>query len=180
MENLTKYIQESILSSTKSGKKELIESYLEKTFPGMTREIDFEYDPKTDRVQLWNLPKSTQIEMNKWDENVKFSLFEPFSENIIIAISGNKEYKKFLNCFDCTIGDINSNKGRNKIKIVFCNCGVNGRDFKHRIYGKVVMDGCQVTLQDGPNATDIVIHKNCIVEYMPYGFDNLKNLEIQG
>lgn len=42
------------------------------------------------------------------------------------------------------------------------------------------MDGCRITLQDGPNATDIVIHKNCIVEYMPYGFDNLKNLEIQG
>ena len=41
------------------------------------------------------------------------------------------------------------------------------------------MDGCQVTLQDGPNATDIVIHKNCRIEYMPYGFDNLKNLEIQ-
>lgn len=39
-----KTLQESILSSTKSGKKEYIESYLEKTFPGMTREIDFEYD----------------------------------------------------------------------------------------------------------------------------------------
>lgn len=174
-----KSLTESILNSTRSGKKEYIESYLEKTFDGMSRSVDFVYDEKTDRVQLWNLPKHTQIEMNKWDENIKFSTFEPYTEGVVISISGNKEYKKFLSCFDCTIGDINSNKGKNKIKIEFYNCAVRGSDFKHRIYGKVVIDGCQVTLQDGPNATDIVIHKNCIIEYMPYGFDNLKNLEIQ-
>ena len=175
-----KTLQESILSTSKSGRKEYIESYLEKTFDGMTRGVDFVYDEKTDKVQLWNLHKHTQIEMNEWNESVKLSLFEPYTEGIIIVISGNNEYKKFLNCFDCTIGDINQNKGKNKIKIVFCNCAVRGSDFKHRIYGKVVMDGCHVTLQDGPNATDIVIHKNCIIEYIPYGFDNLKNLEIQG
>lgn len=173
-----KSLQESILNSTHSGKKEYIESYLEKTFDGMTRGVDFIYDEKTDRVQLWNLPKHTLIEMNKWDESIKFSIFEPYAESIVISVSGNKEYKKFLSCFDCSIGDINSNKGKNKIKIIFYNCSVRGTDFKYRIYGKVIIDGCQVTLQDGPNATDIVIHKNCIIEYMPYGFDNLKNLEI--
>ena len=179
MKALKEYIKEGILDTTRSGRKEYIESYLEKTFPGMTRSVDFEYDEKTDRVQLWNLPKSTQIEMDKWDESVKFSLFEPFSENILISISGNNEYKKFLNCFDCAIGDTNSNKGKNKIKIVFCNCAVKGSDFKHKIYGKVVIDGCHLTLQDGPNATEIVVHKNCIIELMPYGFENLKFLEIQ-
>ena len=91
-----KSLTESILNSTRSGKKEYIESYLEKTFDGMSRGVDFVYDEKTDRVQLWNLPKHTQIEMNKWDENIKFSTFEPYTEGVVISISGNKEYKKFL------------------------------------------------------------------------------------
>lgn len=177
-----KSLTESILDSIKAGRKEYIESKLEEAIPGIKRDEDFMYDQNTGKIMLWSVPNDTKIIMHKWPDDLKFVSFEPFVVGVKITVVGDKEYKKFLEVFDCCIGNYSGPRykpgSKQFVTVHFTGCKVEGKDFIHRSYCNFIFDKCNgVNLQEGPNVTYIKL-KDCTNVQMPYGHDNLRALEI--
>lgn len=175
-----KNLQESILSSTKSGMKEYLAKQVEDLLH-VKRDEDFIIDD-SNKIDIWNVPSNTVIELSKWPEELQFWSFDTYPTGIKIVINSQKDYEKFLKCFDCNIGRIStvsSVKPKPEFlpTVIFKNCKVNSSQLTYYYYCNMIFNRCQVDISRGINVTNIEID-NCDVE-MPYNFSILKQLKIK-
>ena len=175
-----KTLHESILSTSKAGIKEYLAKQVEDLLH-TEREIDFMIDDNN-KVYLWGVPSNTVIELSKWPEELQFSLFDTYIRGTKIVINNQKDYEKFLKCFDCVIGSGSASSsakpGSEFIPtIIFKNCKVDSIQLTHHYYCNMIFKKCQVDISRGINAINVEID-DCIVE-MPYNFTILKQLKIK-
>ena len=175
-----KNLQESILSSTKSGMKEYLAKQVEDLLH-VKRDEDFIIDD-SNKIDIWNVPSNTVIELAKWPEELQFWSFDIYPKGIKIVINSQKDYEKFLKCFDCNIGRIStvsSVKPKPEFlpTVIFKNCKVNSSQLTYCYYCNMIFNRCQVDISRGINVTNVEID-NCDVE-MPYNFSILKQLKIK-
>ena len=176
-----KNLQESILSSTKSGMKEYLAKQVEDLLH-VKRNEDFIIDD-SNKIDIWNVPSNTVIELSKWPEELQFWSFDIYYKTgTKIVINSQKDYEKFLKCFDCNVGRISTDSSaKSKPEflptIIFKNCKVESSQFTYYYYCNMIFNRCQVDISRGINAVNIEID-NCDVE-MPYNFSILKQLKIK-
>ena len=174
-----KNLQESILSSTKSGMKEYLTKQVEDLLH-VERNEDFIIDD-SNKIDIWNVPSNTVIELSKWPEELQFWSFDIYTKGAKIVINSQKDYEKFLKCFDCNVGRINVSSIKSKSEflptVIFKNCKVNSSQLTYCYYCNMIFNRCQVDISRGINVTNIEID-NCDVE-MPYNFSILKQLKIK-
>ena len=175
-----KTLQESILSTTKSGIKEYLAKQVEDLLH-VKRDADFIIDD-SNKIDIWNVPSNTVIELSKWPEELQFWSFDTYKQGIDIVINSQKDYEKFLKCFDCNIGrigNVSSAKSKSEFlpTITFKNCKVDSSQLTYHYYCNMKFNKCQVDISKGINAFNIEID-NCDVE-MPYNFSILKQLKIK-
>lgn len=175
-----KNLQESILSSTKSGMKEYLAKQVEDLLH-VKRDADFIIDD-SNKIDIWNVPSNTVIELSKWPEELQFWSFDTYKQGIKIVINSQKDYEKFLKCFDCNIGrigNVSSVKSKSEFlpTVIFKNCKVNSSQLTYYYYCNMIFNRCQVDISRGINVTNVEID-NCDVE-MPYNFSILKQLKIK-
>lgn len=176
-----KNLQESILSSTKSGMKEYLAKQVEDLLH-VKRNEDFIIDD-SNKIDIWNVPSNTVIELSKWPEELQFWSFDIYYKTgTKIVINSQKDYEKFLKCFNCNVGRISTDySAKSKPEflptIIFKNCKVESSQFTYYYYCNMKFNKCQVDISRGINAVNIEID-NCDVE-MPYNFSILKQLKIK-
>lgn len=176
-----KNLQESILSSTKSGMKEYLAKQVEDLLH-VKRNVDFIIDD-SNKIDIWNVPSNTVIELSKWPEELQFWSFDIYyTIGTKIVINSQKDYEKFLKCFDCNIGrigNVSSVKSKSEFlpTVIFKNCKVNSSQLTYYYYCNMIFNRCQVDISRGINVTNVEID-NCDVE-MPYNFSILKQLKIK-
>lgn len=175
-----KTLQESILSTTKSGMKEYLAKQVEDLLH-VKRDADFIIDD-SNKIDIWNVPSNTVIELAKWPEELQFWSFDIYTQGIKFVINSQKDYEKFLKCFDCNIGriiNVSSVKSKSEFlpTVIFKNCKVNSSQLTYCYYCNMIFNRCQVDISRGINVINIEID-NCDVE-MPYNFSILKQLKIK-
>lgn len=175
-----KTLQESILSTTKSGMKEYLAKQVENLLH-VKRNEDFIIDD-SNKIDIWNVPSNTDIELAKWPEELQFWSFDIYTTGTKIVINSQKDYEKFLKCFDCNIGrigNVSSVKSKSEFlpTVIFKNCKVNSSQLTYYYYCNMIFNRCQVDISRGINVTNVEID-NCDVE-MPYNFSILKQLKIK-
>ena len=174
-----KTLQESILSSTKSGMKEYLAKQVEDLLH-VKRNEDFIIDD-SNKIDIWNVPSNTVIELAKWPEELQFWSFDIDTTVTKIVINSQKDYEKFLKCFDCNVGRIGFSYAKSKPEflptVIFKNCKVDSSQLTYYYYCNMIFSRCQVDISRGINATNVEID-NCDVE-MPYNFSILKQLKIK-
>ena len=175
-----KNLQESILSSTKSGMKEYLAKQVEDLLH-VKRNEDFIIDD-SNKIDLWYAPSNTVINLAKWPEELQFWSFDTYKQGIDIVINSQKDYEKFLKCFDCNIGRSGNDyflKSKQELlpTITFKNCKVESSQLTYHYYCNMKFNKCQVDISRGINAVNIEID-NCDVE-MPINFSILKQLKIK-
>ena len=175
-----KNLQESILSSTKSGMKEYLAKQVEDLLR-VKRDIDFIIDD-SNKIDLWYAPSNTIIDLANWPEELQFWSFYTYKQGINIVINSQKDYEKFLKCFDCNIGKFGNEyflKSKQELlpTITFKNCKVDSSQLTYHYYCNMKFNKCQVDISKGINAFNIEID-NCDVE-MPINFSILKQLKIK-
>lgn len=174
-----KNLQESILSSTKSGMKEYLVKQVEDLLH-VKRNEDFIIDD-SNKIDIWNVPSNTVIELAKWPEELQFWSFDIYKQGAKIVINSQKDYEKFLKCFDCNVGRVGNDYFLSKSEflptIIFKNCKVNSSQLTYYYYCNMKFNKCQVDISRGINVVNVEID-NCDVE-MPYNFSILKQLKIK-
>lgn len=174
-----KNLQESILSSTKSGMKEYLAKQVEDLLH-VKRDADFIIDD-SNKIDIWNVPSNTVIELAKWPEELQFWSFDIYKTGTKIVINSQKDYEKFIKCFDCNVGRIGFSSAQSKSEffptIIFKNCKVDSSQLTYYYYCNMIFNRCQVDISRGINAVNVEID-NCDVE-MPINFSILKQLKIK-
>ena len=175
-----KNLQESILSSTKSGMKEYLAKQVEDLLH-VKRNEDFIIDD-SNKIDIWYVPSNTVIDLAKWPEELQFWSFDTYKQGIDIVINSQKDYEKFLKCFDCNIGRSGNDyflKSKQELlpTITFKNCKVESSQLTYHYYCNMKFNQCQVDISRGINVFNIDID-NCDVE-MPINFSILKQLKIK-